>query len=254
MVGDRCSAAWRLKRFVLKLEYMNKKIIIYASVVVLAVGLVFLANGLVLAWDWPSSNPTGGNVAPPLAHSDAAFNSDGRLNIDGGADYWIGKYWDSFTLHNDGLYRRLTLGQDGALEVRGRTLGGETVLFNVGIDGYASYASARVFKDLDDDTKYLNPDSISKINDLDADTISAARYNDIDNTSFYIDPAATSKIYRTFITGCRICLGWADLYHDTPDRTQCHSMGSMVRDNGNFLQLGGDVGGDDRLWIWFECD
>lgn len=170
---------------------MNKKIITYASIIILVVGLVFLANGLVLAWTWPSSNPTGGNVAPPLSHPDAAFNSEGRLNIDGGADYWIGKYWNSFTLHNDNLYRRLTLGQDGALEIRGGSLTGDSILFSVDTNGYAA---ADRFMEQSDSSKYIDPAGLSKLNDLDADVISATKYNDINNTSYYLNPAEGSVL------------------------------------------------------------
>lgn len=38
-----------------------------------------------------------------------------------------------------------------------------------------------------------------------------------------------------------------------PTRSACFDMNNAGRTNSNYMQLGGDVNSDDRLWLWMEC-
>lgn len=229
---------------------MNKKNIIYA--VILIVGLVFLANGLVLAWDWPSEDPIGGNTPPPLADpadstSFAVGTNGGMLEVGYGGEYWIGKNGDSFVLYNSSLYNRLELGQDGALTVLG---GGQTKsdqLFKIRADGVVEVntmeAGSVIADSIEIDSMKIDDDKIYFEND-------SRYYLDLDSTSNFRKVVADS----IRVMDCSICIGWADLNHSTPDREQCHPLSWGGRRDDNFLQLGGKVGDDDRLWLWLECD
>jgi hypothetical protein len=64
-------------------------------------------------------------------------------------------------------------------------------------------------------------------------------------------PAAKLEVAGSFKAACRICFGWSDSSRTTPDRYECMPLtpgASMPR-----LQLGGDVGADDSLYMWYEC-
>jgi len=45
---------------------MSKKTITYLSIIIIVIGSIFLANGLILAWTAPTQSPPAGNVSPPL--------------------------------------------------------------------------------------------------------------------------------------------------------------------------------------------
>lgn len=54
---------------------MSQKTITYLSIVIIVIGSIFLANGLILAWTVPGSAPPGGNVDAPLT---GTLGTDGQ--------------------------------------------------------------------------------------------------------------------------------------------------------------------------------
>ena len=63
--------------------------------------------------------------------------------------------------------------------------------------------------------------------------------------------SATDFLRRT--SGCEICIGHADADGSEPALEQCFDLSSTGRDDDDFLQLSGDVDGNDRLWVWMQC-
>jgi len=71
-----------------KVKNMLKKTINQISILIIVIGFVFLANGLILAWTPPSSPPTGGNVPAPINVSNTAQTKSGDLYL--GSNLGIG--------------------------------------------------------------------------------------------------------------------------------------------------------------------
>ncbi|MFH1781433.1 MAG: hypothetical protein ABH835_02360 [Patescibacteria group bacterium] len=66
---------------------MSKKIITQFSIVVLILGSIFLANGLILAWNTPTAVAPGNNIATPLNISATGQSKAGGLIVNtGGAE------------------------------------------------------------------------------------------------------------------------------------------------------------------------
>ncbi|MFC1700748.1 hypothetical protein ACFLZ0_01245 [Patescibacteria group bacterium] len=66
---------------------MNKKSATRFYIIILAVGLVLVANGLILAWTGPSQNPPAGNVPAPINVGATQQEKSGRIGVStGGVD------------------------------------------------------------------------------------------------------------------------------------------------------------------------
>jgi len=62
---------------------MIQKIIKFFSILVIIVGCVFLANGLILAWSTPDLPPPDGNVSPPINTGSSNQTKNAGLTLDG---------------------------------------------------------------------------------------------------------------------------------------------------------------------------
>jgi len=58
---------------------MLKKTITQLFILTIVISCIFLANGLILAWTSPGSNPPGSNVSPPINTSVTAQTKSGSL-------------------------------------------------------------------------------------------------------------------------------------------------------------------------------
>lgn len=58
---------------------MLQKIIKFFSILAIIIGCVFLANGLILAWSFPSASPPNSNVAAPINTSGTSQTKSGSL-------------------------------------------------------------------------------------------------------------------------------------------------------------------------------
>ncbi len=63
---------------------MTQKTITYLSIIIIALGFIFLANGLILAWSPPGSAPPAGNVSAPLNTGSAGQSKAGGLILNTG--------------------------------------------------------------------------------------------------------------------------------------------------------------------------
>lgn len=61
---------------------MTKQTITYLSIIVIVIGTIFLANGLILAWTAPGAAPPAGNVPAPLNVGSTAQTKSGSLRSD----------------------------------------------------------------------------------------------------------------------------------------------------------------------------
>lgn len=63
---------------------MTQKTITYLSIIIIALGFIFLANGLILAWSPPGSAPPAGNVPAPLNTGSSGQSKAGGLILNTG--------------------------------------------------------------------------------------------------------------------------------------------------------------------------
>ncbi|HBI23279.1 MAG TPA: hypothetical protein DDX84_03505 [Nitrospiraceae bacterium] len=113
---------------------------------------------------------------------------------------------------------------------------------NIGATGYSAAGTSTAYTDTGDAMKYSNDGGVSW------STYSSP-------LSIYVatgTPALLGVEGRIMIN-CSICMGWADVNGASPTNEQCFDLNNSGRDNNNFLQLGGTVNADDRLWLWMQC-
>lgn len=141
---------------------MFQKSISYFSVIVIAVGAVFFANSLILAWSPPTASPPSGNVPAPLNVGTASQYKSGALGIGG-----------VFHGYSNGIF-------DGNVGI-GVTNPNE----KLDVDGYIK--AKRMF-DFDDTYYFVDPHGMTRIN-----RVEAHKFVDLDDADFFVEPASVSK-------------------------------------------------------------
>jgi len=62
---------------------MSKKTITYLSIIIIVIGSIFLANGLILAWTAPTQSPPAGNASAPINVGSTGQSKEGNLEVKG---------------------------------------------------------------------------------------------------------------------------------------------------------------------------
>jgi len=174
---------------------MSQKTITYLSIIIIVIGSIFLANGLILAWTAPGSAPSAGNVSTPLNVGSTAQTKSGSLRSD--VDMRATVFYDQ---DNTGYY----VNPAGASIFNDlKTYDDIYVGSSSGDDTADMYIADKIY-DWDNTGYYINPAGVSRLNDIRPNIM-----YDGQNTSYYVDPASNSWLYRLYSRDIR-----ADIMYD----------------------------------------